>query len=182
MQYEKKFLIIGNQNAICYKEIFPLIKSDNIWLGNNNGAQSFYVPDSYEQNNIAIEDGRKVAKFGNICWFTNLEHSKRHEPLILYKKYNMEEYPTYVNFDAINIDKIADIPEDYYGMMGVPITFMDKYCPDQFELIGFGLGLADMGVIKAELGKVTGGPRFYLREQEGNLKRLYERLVIKRKQ
>lgn len=136
VEYKKSFLIIGNQNAITYKEIFPYLKDNKIWLGYHSGGQSFCVPDLFEKNNTYIKDGIKYAKFGNICWFTNLDIKKRHEELILYKYYNAEEYPKYDNYDAINVDKMANIPCDYYGCMGVPITFLDKYNPKQFEIIG----------------------------------------------
>lgn len=139
VEYDKKFIIIGNQNAITYKEIFPLLKDNIIWLGNNNPAPKlFYVPTLLEErkNIKKDENGDLVATFGNICWFTNLDIKKRHEDLILIKKYNDEDYPTYDNYDAINVDKVKDIPYDYEGVMGVPITFMDKYNPDQFEILG----------------------------------------------
>lgn len=137
MAYEKKFLIIGNQNAVSYKEVFPLLQNDKIWLGICAGAQKFAVPNNYEKDNIYIgDDGKKYAKFGNICWFTNLDHKKRHEELILFHKYSPEEYPKYDNYDAIDVGKTAEIPVDYDGVMGVPITFLDKYNPEQFEIVG----------------------------------------------
>lgn len=180
VKYDKKFLIIGNQNNIAYKEIFPLIQGNKVWLGYSCGQQEFEVPSDFEKDNTYYRsDGKKYAKFGNICWFTNLEHKKRHNEIDLYRTYNEDFYPKYVNFDAINVDRIQDIPFDYYGMMGVPITYIEKYCPEQFELVGFSLALAKMDIIKKELGKVGGGPRFYIRK-DGQLKRLYERLIIKR--
>lgn len=138
MKYEKKFLIIGNQNALTYKEIFPLLMENKIWLGYGCGDMAFKVPVDYEPRETRFwvdEDGQKWRSMGNACWYTNLEHKKRHEWLDLYKKYTPEEYPKYDNYDAINVDKTADIPMDYEGLMGVPITFMDKYCPEQFEII-----------------------------------------------
>ena len=125
MEHEKKFIVIGSQNAITYKEFFPLLKDDDVWLG-------FTHPKEFMQR-----DGT-VKKFGNICWFTNLDIKKRHEELILVKKYagHEDEYPTYDNYDAIEVSKVVDIPLDYDGAMGVPITFMDKYNPEQFEIIG----------------------------------------------
>ena len=123
MDYQKKFLIIGSENAITYKEFFPYLKDNMVWKGFNH-VHEFLQPDG------------SIKKFGNICWFTNLDISKRHEDLILYKQYSPEEYPTYDNYDAINVDRVADIPMDYDGVMGVPITFMDKYNPEQFEIIG----------------------------------------------
>lgn len=138
MQYEKKFLIIGNQNNITYKEIFSLLQENKIWLGYKSGDMAFKVPDNYEARETRYwqdETGQKWRSLGNICWFTNLDHSKRHEELDLVCRYSPEEYPTYDNYDAIEVGKIADIPYDYEGLMGVPITFLDKYNPDQFEII-----------------------------------------------
>lgn len=136
IEYDKKFVIIGNQNSVTYKEFFPYLKNNVLWLGYNCGAQSFQVPFSFERDNTYLENGKKYAKFGNICWFTNLPTSKREEELILYKHYDEEKYLKYDNYDAINVNKITDIPIDYYGVMGVPITFLDKYNPKQFEIIG----------------------------------------------
>ena len=143
IKYDKKFLIIGNQNAITYKEIFPLIKENKLWLGYKNGDMAFTVPKDSEPRATRYwetEDGTKYRSMGNVCWFTNLDIQKRHEDLILYKKYNPEDYPKYDNYDAINVDKVADIPCDYDGVMGVPITFLDKYNPDQFEIVEFRKG------------------------------------------
>ena len=137
-EYSKQFLVLGSQNAITYKEFFPLLKENKVWLGYNNGAHEFAVPDTYEKDNIRIdENGKKFAKMGNIAWYTNLDVSKRHETLDLVKKYygHEDEYPTYDNYDAINVDKTVDIPGDYDGVMGVPITFLDKYNPEQFEIL-----------------------------------------------
>ena len=123
MKHKKKFLIIGNKNAIAYKEFFPLLKNNEVWLGYTN-VKEFLQPDG------------SIKKFGNIGWFTNLDIEKRHEKLILWKKYTPEEYPKYDDHDAINVNRVSEIPCDYDGVMGVPITFMDKYNPDQFEIIG----------------------------------------------
>ena len=181
MKYEKKFLIIGNQNNISYKEIFPLLKDNKVWLGINAGSQKFEVPLDFERDNTFIgENGKKYAKFGNICWYTNLDHKKRHEELIMYQTYNPEEYPKYLNYDAIEVGKVANIPIDYDGVMGVPITFLDKYNPEQFEIIGIGLELANMDIIRRKLGKLNGGPRLYI-ERNGELIRLYERILIRKK-
>lgn len=139
MEYDKKFLIIGNQNAITYKEIFPLLKDNKMWLGYKAGDMAFTVPDYYEARETRYwkdENGQKWRSLGNICWFTNIDIKKRHEDLILIKKYNPKEYPKYDNYDAIEVSKTKDIPYDYEGVMGVPITFMDKYNPDQFEILG----------------------------------------------
>ncbi|MBO5974749.1 MAG: adenine-specific methyltransferase EcoRI family protein [Paludibacteraceae bacterium] len=139
VKYEKQFLIIGNQNAITYKEIFKLIKENKIWLGSSLSYIAFKVPNYYEERatRFWIDDtGQKWRSLGNVCWFTNLDVQKRHEDLILYKSYNPEEYPKYDNYDAINVNKTAEIPCDYNEAMGVPITFLDKYNPEQFEIIG----------------------------------------------
>lgn len=125
MEHKKKFIIIGNKNAITYKEIFPLLKNNEIWLGSNNPA-----PKEFMQRDGTIK------KFGNIGWYTNLDVKKRHEEMILVKRYSPEEYPHYDNYDAINVNKVINIPCDYAGVMGVPITFLDKYNPEQFEIIG----------------------------------------------
>ena len=139
MEFDKKFLIIGNQNAITYKEIFSLIKDNRLWLGYKAGDMSFKVPSDYEMRETRSwrdEEGNNWRSLGNACWFTNLDIAKRHEDLDLYKTYTPEEYPTYDNYDAINVDKTKDIPADYAGAMGVPITFLDKYNPEQFEILG----------------------------------------------
>ena len=141
-EYNKDFLIIGNVNAISYKEVFPLIKENKMWLGVSsfNKGMYFGVPDDYTYADTYKFDrernGKKVMRVSSICWFTNLDHKKRHEELLLYKKYNEEEYPKYDNYDAIEVGKTKDIPMDYNGIMGVPITFLDKYCPEQFEIVG----------------------------------------------
>ena len=137
MEYGKKFLIVGNKNAITYKEFFPLIKDNKIWLGMS--APTAYSTPLKEVENEKTqykENGVVYQKFGNHGWFTNIEHSNRTYPLDLYKNYNAEKYPKYDNYDAINVDKVTDIPYDYNGVMGVPITFLDKYCPTQFEIVG----------------------------------------------
>ncbi|MDE7413136.1 MAG: adenine-specific methyltransferase EcoRI family protein [Muribaculaceae bacterium] len=139
IEYDKKFLIIGNQNAITYKEIFPLIRNNQLWLGYKSGDMAFTVPDSYEPRATRYwvdESGQKWRSMGNICWYTNLDHKKRHEELDLYKTYSPEEYPKYDNYDAIEVGRVADIPMDYEGYMGVPIIFLDKYNPEQFEIYG----------------------------------------------
>lgn len=148
--HDKKFLIVGSQNAISYKEIFQLIKNNRLWLGYNNGDMKFRVPDYYEPRSTRFwvdEDGQKWRSLGNACWFTNLDISKRHEDLTLYKTYNPERYPTYDNYDAIEIAKVAEIPMDYDGVMGVPLTFLDKYNPDQFDILGLS-GLDDYPMTK----------------------------------
>ena len=136
-------------NAITYKEFFPLIKEDKAWIGASihSGDRKFYVPDNYPLNASGCgvdEDGRRFIRVKGVRWYTNLDLKQRHEELILVKRYIPNNYPQYANYDAININKTADIPCDYAGVMGVPITFMDKYSPDQFEIIG--LGIANLGL------------------------------------
>ena len=141
VQYDKKFLIIGNVNSITYKEIFPLIKENRLWLGASihSGDREFAVPDSYPLNAAGCrvdENGKKYIRVKGVRWFTNLDYPQRHEDLDLYKRYTAEEYPEYDNYDAINVAKTGEIPYDYNGVMGVPITFIDKFNPDQFEILG----------------------------------------------
>ena len=126
IEYEKKFLIIGNKNAVTYKEVFPLLKDNRIWFGYSSRNMKFLTPEN-------------KLKAINARWFTNLDVKKRHEKIILYKEYNSDKYPKYDNYNAINVNKVADIPKDYDGVMGVPITFMDKYNPEQFEIEALGI-------------------------------------------
>ena len=139
VQYDKKFLIISNINSITYKEIFPLIKNNKLWLG--FGTDSWYrVPDDFDDRpGVKIEDGKKYFKVKS-RWFTNLDVKKRHEKLVLTEKYDPAKYQKFDNYDAINVDKVNDIPKDYYGVMGVPITFFGKYNPEQFEIVQFRKG------------------------------------------
>lgn len=139
MEHKKKFVIMGNINAVTYKEFFTLIKDGLVWPGASfNKTMEFILPDDYQKWNYRMADGRKVGKVPTIAWYTNLDIKKRHEELILVKKYagHEDEYPKYDNYDAIEVSKVADIPLDYDGVMGVPITFLDKYCPEQFEIVG----------------------------------------------
>lgn len=145
INYNKEFVIIGNVNAISYKEVFPLIKSEKVWLGPSitSGDRKFNVPDDYPLNaaGCGIDlDGKRFIKVKGVRWFTNLDHKKRHEKLDLVCKYSPEEYPHYDNYDAIEVSKTANIPCDYEGIMGVPITFLDKYNPEQFEIVRFRKG------------------------------------------
>ncbi len=173
VEYDKKLIIIGNVNAITYKEIFKLIKEDRLWLGPSisSGDREFGVPDHYPLTAAGFridEKGKKFIRVKGVRWFTNLDHQKRHEELILYKKYTPADYPKYDNYDAIEVSKTKDIPMDYAGAMGVPITFLDKYNPDQFEIIGI-----DRVLTEAITGKVS---RFRL-----NGKELYARILIRNK-
>lgn len=143
--HEKKFIIIGNVNALKYKEIFPLLKDNKLWIGASihSGDRKFNVPDDYPLDAAGCgidEDGRRFIRVKGVRWYTNLDIKQRHEELILVRRYDPEVYPKYVNFDAIDVASVADIPYDYPGIMGVPITVMDKFNPDQFELLGTSTG------------------------------------------
>ena len=149
VEYDKKFVIIGNLNALTYRDIFKLIKENKLWFGHSihSGDREFRVPQDYPLNAAGSrvdEEGNKYIRVKGVRWYTNLDFNERHEDLILYKNYTPEEYPKYENFDAINVDVTKDIPVDYAGAMGVPITFIDKYNPDQFEIIG--LGISNSGI------------------------------------
>ena len=141
IKYEKKFIIIGNMNAITYKEIFPLIMQNKIWLGPSisSGDREFGVPDSYPLKAAGCrqdETGKKFIRVKGVRWWTNIDHKRRHDDLPLGKTYNENDYPKYDNYDAIEVSKTKDIPMDYDGVMGVPITFLDRYNPEQFEILG----------------------------------------------
>ena len=179
MERKKKFLILGDQNAITYKETFGYIKDDKLWLGyDNGGTKWFQVPMDYDittESRKKIVNGVKYFSMGRILWFTNFDTIKRHEELTLYKKYNPKEYPKYDFYDAINVNRYMDIPMDYKGAMGVPITFIDKYNPKQFEIINSNdIRLSDKipfkehGLIKDKDGAINGKPT-------------YVRIVIKNK-
>ena len=150
VKYGKKFLIIGSKNAITYKEIFKLIKENKVWVGNQSMSidMLFDIPKNYSNELIATKKEGSSYKIINgivkgrapSVWFTNMDHAKRHENLILHKKYSPGEYPKYDNYNAINVNKVKDIPKNYKGAMGVPITFLDKYNPDQFEIVKFRKG------------------------------------------
>lgn len=186
IEYNKKFLIIGNQNAISYKETFSLIKNNMIWLGASihSGDREFRIPNDYEVRSKSLridENGNKYIRVSGIRWFTNLDYKERHENLVLYKSYDENEYPKYDNYDAINVDKTQDIPKDYKGVMGVPITFMDKYNPEQFEIVALGIvGSCDftcekkMEILKD--GKPTGK---YTINAKGTLYKKYEKTDVK---
>lgn len=136
IKYDKKFLIIGNQNAIHYREIFPLFKNNQIWLGYGFRRNCAHFISRYQDTATDADHRDGMIRVSGVTWFTNLEIDKRHEEIILYKTYNPVDYPHYDNFDAINVDKTQDIPVDYDGIIGVPMTFMYKYCPDQFDIVG----------------------------------------------
>ena len=170
IKYDKKFLIIGSQNAVTTKDIFRYVKENKLWIGYNTGDMEFKVPKYYAERETRFrkdDEGNKWRSLGNICWYTNLETTKRNDKLILFKEYNKEEYPTYQNYDAINVNKVAEIPKNYNGEIGVPITFIDKYNPKQFEIVGI-----DRVLVEEKTGKVS---RFRLNDKE-----LYARIVIKK--
>jgi hypothetical protein len=136
VEYDKKFIIVGHQNAITYKDIFKLIKDNKMWMGYGfTGGAAHFINKHYEDYASAGDHKEGMIRVSGVVWFTNLDINKRHEDLILYKNYIPEEYPKYDNYDAINVDKTKEIPLDYDGVMGVPITFLDKYNPDQFEIV-----------------------------------------------
>lgn len=169
VEHKKKFLILGQQGTIIYKEFFPLIKENKIWLGyDNGGTKWFQVPMDYDiptESRKKIVNGVKYFSMGSVNWFTNLDVAKRHEWMTLYKKYIPDEYPKYDNYDAINVNFKAEIPMDYDGVMGVPVTFLDNYNPNQFEIIG----------LDRYTGK-NGDKDFTI-----NGKLLFRRLLIKKK-
>ncbi|MBS3076567.1 adenine-specific methyltransferase EcoRI family protein [Candidatus Pacearchaeota archaeon] len=206
MEYNKKFIIIGHINAVSYKEIFKLIQENKIWLGYSihSGDREFKVPDDYPLNASGYrvdEKGIKYIRIKGVRWFTNLDYKERHEDLILYKTYkgNEDDYPKYDNYNAINVDVTKEIPMDYKGSMGVPITFMDKYNPDQFEIETLGIGEANFTPTK-KYGKfrdaITGKPSpdkrdflLYLKDKNGKylttegyrVRKVYARIIIKNK-
>ena len=183
MEYNKKFLIIGNMNAITYKEIFPLIKDNKLWSGckSLNTDMYFHLNKEYREEVVKEKkegsawkmiDDEVMGRLGNAMWFTNMSHSKRNLPLDLYKKYNSNDYPKYDNYDAINVNKTSDIPMDYNDVMGVPITFLDKYCPTQFEIVGLMSGGKGENLTNGNDGRA----KFYV-----NGKGVYARILIRRK-
>ncbi len=158
MAHGKQFLILGNMNAVTYREIFLLIRDNKVWLGNKAGHFWFKVPENYEEKATDFkidENGQKWRRMGNICWFTNLDIQKRHEELVLFRNYSPEAYPKYDNYDAIEVAKTADIPCDWFGDIGVPITFMAQYNPDQFEIIKFRKGDDDKDL------SINGKPTYF---------------------
>lgn len=176
VEYDKKFVIVGHQNALTYKEIFPLIKENKMWLGYGfKGGASHFINNHYEDYATATDRKAGMIRVSGVVWYTNLDIAKRHEDLILYKQYSSEEYLKYDNYDAIEVSKTKEIPIDYIGVMGVPITFMDKYSPKQFEILGatesegkgFSNGLWD------EKSKVS--------QPLINKKRVYKRIFIRNK-
>lgn len=178
IEYNKKFIIIGNINCITYKEIFPLIKEGKLWLGwsIHSGDREFQVPDDYPLEGAGIRidaQGRRYIRVKGVRWLTNIDYKERHEDLLCYETYSPEKYPKFDYYDAINVNETRAIPNDYYEPMGVPITFIDKYNPDQFELID---GIGRYSVMDNERTKAQ---KNYLSMVDG--KPLYFRIIIKRK-
>lgn len=196
IKYDKKFLIIGHQNAIKYLEIFPLLRNNKMWLGYGfaGGAAHFYS--HYDDVATASNHKKGMIRVSGVLWFTNLEHDKHHEPMILYKKFSSEEYPTYANYNAIDVAETAKIPLDYMGEMGVPISFMEKYCPEQFEILGSTcdtewmqnagfrrIGTEAISNLREQGNKahVTANMRSPYLMVEGKVKLPYARIIIRRK-
>ena len=173
IEYDKKFIIVGHQNSITYKEIFPLIKENKLWLGYGfNRNMAHFINKHYDDYASDADHKEGRIRVSGVQWFTNMDNTKRHEEFILYKKYNPEDYPKYDNYNAIEVSKSVDIPIDYEGAMGVPITFLNKYNPDQFELLGCSYSY--------------GEPIGYHIKEKGfnpsvNGKEIYKRLFIKNK-
>ncbi|MFT8917217.1 MAG: adenine-specific methyltransferase EcoRI family protein [Oenococcus sp.] len=164
--FHKDFLVIGNLNAVTYKEVLPSIRSNEIWLGYTSGHFWFKVPQSYEEKRTDFkidENGQKWRRMGNICWYTNLDTASRHEDITIFKKYRPELYPSYDNYEAIEVPKVSDIPSDYKGVMGVPITFLTRFNPDQFEIVD----VKSSGLL--------------LTQGNGTVKSMYKRVLIKNK-
>lgn len=179
-EHNKKFIIIGSENAVTYKEIFPLLKDNKMWLGHCNGDMSFRVPDHYEPRETRFwidSEGNKWRSMGNIAWFTNLDIKRRHEEMILVRRYSPDRYPHYDNYDAIDVDALEDIPCDFPGIMGVPLTFMQKHDPTQFEIIGFGKGTLakEIGVTKNFRGRCD----IAFTQQNGKPKCPYGRILVR---
>ena len=187
IKYKKKFLIIGHQNSITYKEIFKLFQENKIWLGFGfKGSAGHFINDSYENYATASDKKDGMIRVSGVHWFTNLDISKRHEELVLYAKYNETDYPKYDNYDAINIDKTKDIPKDYKGVMGVPITFIDKYNPDQFEILGI-TDRSNSSNLRTKKYTEEDSPKYNdlnargVLKTESGYKAIYARLLIRNK-
>ncbi|MCD8296542.1 MAG: adenine-specific methyltransferase EcoRI family protein [Prevotella sp.] len=187
MEYDKKFLIIGHQNAITYKEIFKFIMENKIWLGFGFKGGAAHFISHYKD--VAVSSNHKpgMIRVSGVVWFTNLDHKKRHEKLEFHKEYTPEEYPHYDNYDAIEVSKTALIPEDYDGMMGVPITFLEKYCPEQFEIVGMAKRGAGDPALRSKVYTKIDYPNYSdlnatptLFDSNGKLHNTYPRLLIRK--
>ena len=185
MQYEKKFLIIGNVNSVSYKETFQYIKNNQLWLGASihSGDREFGVPNDYPLNAAGCRQdakGNKFIRVKGVRWFTNLDYNERHEDLILYRSYSPDIYPKYADFDAINVDKTSEIPMDYDDVMGVPITFLDKYNPEQFEILHCCEPCIDVAILR----KMEGFKEYLSRQKVYNgqlCQKTYHRILIRRR-
>jgi len=197
MEYDKAFIIIGNQNAITYKGVFPLLKDNKMWLGYGFKGNVGFFLSPYEDKAVSSQHKEGLIRVSGVMWFTNIDIEKRHEKLILYKTYNPDEYPKYETFDGIDVSKTTDIPCDYFGVMGVPKTFMDKYNPEQFEILGYEredeniqVGIANMPEDFLQRYRAQGGTGHYtkgmkmlcLYDREGKAKIPFSRILIRRKQ
>ena len=199
MEYDKKFIIIGNLNAVTYKEIFPLLKDNKAWIGPSihSGDRKFYVPDDYPLNDAGCgidDEGRRFIRVKGVRWYTNLDIKQRHETLILAKRFNPELYPVYETFNAIDVGSVSDIPCDYDGIMGVPKNFIDVYNPDQFEILGYEredenikVGIATMPEEFLAVYRKQGGTGHYTKgmrmlcyyDSEGTAKIPFSRILIR---
>lgn len=192
VESRKQFLVLGDQNGAKYSSVFPHIMANRLWFGyENGGIKWFRVPDDYEiktESRKRVVDGVKYFSMGRIYWYTNLDTTKRHEPLTLFKRYTPEEFPTYTNYPAIEVSKVAEIPLDYDGEMGVPITFLDKYNPEQFTIVGVSTQLAEpmsRYATKEDYmtpeGRVVGGTgKLFVPLGNGRHQGVYERILIRR--
>lgn len=181
-EYRKKFLILGNMNASTYNSIFPLFQGGEVWYGVRRGVMEFRVPDDGQSATVARfdDDGNKYARLNCVRWFTNLEHPGRREGLDLEMAYDPGAYPKYANFDAIEVGRVKHIPVDYDGLMGVPITFLDKYSPEQFDIIGCSKTLGRPVSEVAQKGTyANSGPCFYIPNGDGTFRAMYDRIVIR---
>lgn len=192
IEHEKKFLIIGNMNAVTYKEIWPHIQANRIWLGvtrAGTGQMWFKVRETFpvKSGQRTDADGQRYQTIGSSAWFTNLDHSKRHEELTLYRAYNPDRYPAYDNYDAIEVSKAVDIPLDWEGVMGVPITFLGRYSPEQFEILGITDRGNEFGLKTREYDKADApnandlNRRAAIKLPDGTYKSTYARVLIRRK-
>jgi hypothetical protein len=191
MAHNKSFIIVGNQNAVAYKDFFPLLAENKVWQGYNSGHFWFKVPDTYEEKKTDFkidESGQKWRRMGNICWFTNIDIERRHEDMTLFRAYSPEAYPKYDNYDAVEVSHTANIPCDYYGIMGVPITFMNKHNPEQFEIVGittndkdnlWGVKIRNYTIADAKNYSILNAASVL--NIDGKLKATYARVLIRRK-
>lgn len=187
VSFEKQFIVLGNMTASTSKDIFPLFMNNRVWYGKSihSGDREFAVPADYPLEAVGTRidaDGTRYIRVKGVRWFTNVEYAGRHTDLSLTEAYDPDKYPKYVNFDAIDVAKTAMIPRDYAGLMGVPVSFLDKYNPDQFEIVGSSRTLSEpMDRFVSKGSYSPGGPRFYLPKGDGTYRRLFERIVIRNK-